>query len=145
MIYKVVFSFIFILLSCGTKSKKDESKQGYLNRREDIEQVKPMAEEYFLNIQKGNFEEALKLFSDSFFITSPKDKMIKYHDDQYLECGKLVSFQLRGEHSFVREGNHPTFAVTLDYLVNYEKCPNQKETLFFKKEKGSIIIRGHGH
>jgi hypothetical protein len=137
---KNLFFLLILFCNCSPNTTK-----GYLNRTEDIDSVKPMATEYYQNIQSQNYEMAFELFSDSFFITSPKEKMIEYYNMQYTTCGRLISFNFTSGHSFVREGRNPSFGCTLDCLVNYEKCLNQRETLFFKKEKNKLVIRGCGH
>lgn len=125
----------FFLVSCSFNST-------YQNREEDKNDAKKVTEEFFNFIKQGNNDDAFKLFSNKFFQTTSKDRLLQVIDKTTNEYGKIQNDSLFSWRTFVTEGANPTSKYELTYQIKRDSG-NTREVINLEKEKDSIKIMGY--
>jgi|HubBroStandDraft_4_1064222.scaffolds.fasta_scaffold454124_2 hypothetical protein len=94
-----------------------------------------VAENYYSDVLSSRPESALRLYANSFFATTPKQKLLDLFKEVYLRCGtplshKLVSWQAHTDLSMALS------AATLVYDVRYTSCETRETLVLAEQSQG---------
>jgi len=124
--YFILLFFILFLISCGDSKAANET-----------------IDEYFKLIKDQNFEEALKLYSDSFFKKIPKEEWLKTLNMVHEKLGNYVSHIQTGWKSNSFAGTNG-IKHTIQYTMSVEYSEYKAtETLTIQNFGDVYRIAGH--
>jgi hypothetical protein len=106
---------------------------GIYNGKVNAERV---AENYYSAVLSSRPERAFPLYANSFFDSTPKEKLLDLFKQVYLRCGALMS------HKLVNWQAHTDFTAglsgaTLVYDVRYTSC-DMRETMILAEQSQGV-------
>jgi hypothetical protein len=99
-----------------------------------------VAENYYSDVFASRPENALPLYANSFFNSTPRERLLDLFKEVYLRCGtlishKLVNWQAHTDLTMGRSG------ATLVYDVRYSSCDMRETLVLAEQSQGVWKIR----
>lgn len=114
----------------------------YQNRDEDRREGEKVISELYDFIEKGNYDEAYKLFDKKFFDVTDTQKLNRIFEVSQNRLGKIKSYTLENWQTEAIVGTDPKtnyFFVCIVKRSNFDS----KETVILEKVKSTIKILGY--
>jgi hypothetical protein len=110
----------------------------YMNREEDKNEAQKVTDAFYTMVRDSNYNGTLKLYSDTFFTVSPKEKLFQVYLMSEKKLGRLQRAQLTKAESKVVEGSNPVALYALQYTNRYDSA-QALETFQLRKERDGKI------
>jgi hypothetical protein len=110
---------------------------------EDRGEAEQLAEKYFSDLQGGDMEGVLSLYSSRFYQATSRADWLAFLRNQRARCGTPTAHSLATWSVLSSIGTNSGTRTTLVYDVQYSTCRVSEKFTIFKPSGGKTQIQGH--